>query len=314
MKTDVIIPAYRPGERFLKLVGLLERQTVPVNKIFVVNTQRESFERLADCDAFCQAHPKVCLRHIQAEEFDHGGTRDLAASWSDADILIFMTQDALPADEFLVERLIGCLLGREDTAAAYARQLPEKDCGTIERYTRQFNYPDRSAYRTKADLPVLGIKTYFCSNVCAAYRREVFERLGGFVKQTIFNEDMIFAARAVQAGYSIGYAADARVIHSHNYTGREQFSRNFDLGVSHAQYPEIFDAVPPEGEGKKLVAQTAAYLVRRAPWLLPRLVWQSGMKWLGYKLGRGYERLPRRLVRAFSMQKKYWNDARFFTK
>ena len=55
----------------------------------------------------------------------------------------------------------------------------------------------------------LGIKTFFCSNVCAAYRREIYEELGGFVKHTIFNEDMIYAAKAVEAGYAIAYAADA---------------------------------------------------------------------------------------------------------
>ena len=79
-----------------------------------------------------------------------------------------MTHDALPADSRLLERLTDALLSREDSAAAYARQLPAKDCGVIERYTRGFNYPEQSQVKTKEDLPRLGIKTYyFCSNVCA---------------------------------------------------------------------------------------------------------------------------------------------------
>ncbi len=123
----------------------------------------------------------------------------------------------------------------------------------MERYTRQFNYPEQPSVKTKADLLRLGIKTYFCSNVCAAYKRDIFEQLGGFVNHTIFNEDMIYAAGVIQAGYAITYAADAKVFHSHNYSGWQQFTRNFDLGVSHVQYPAVFDGVPPEGEGMKLV-------------------------------------------------------------
>ena len=157
--------------------------------------------------------------------------------------------------------------------------------------------PGGAARNIAESLARLGIKTYFCSNVCAAYRRDVFDRLGGFTSPTIFNEDMIFAAGAVKAGFKIAYAADARVVHSHNYTGRQQFSRNFDLGVSHAQYPKVFADVPPEGEGMRLVGRTAAYLLRTCPWLLPRLIWQSGAKWAGYRMGRRYDRLPLWLVK-----------------
>lgn len=105
---------------------------------------------------------------------------------------------------------------------------------------RGYNYPPASRVKSLEDLPELGIKTYFCSNVCCAYRREIYEALGGFIKHAIFNEDMLFAAKAIQAGYRIAYAAEARVIHSHNYTCGQYFHRNFDLGVSQADHPEVF--------------------------------------------------------------------------
>ena len=165
---------------------------------------------------------------------------------SDAEILVYMTQDAMPADQFLIERLLYGF-SYENVAAVYARQLPAADCQFIERYTREFNYPKTSRLKSKEDLSKLGIKTYFCSNVCAAYQKDVYERLGGFVRKTIFNEDMILAGRMVQEGWKIYYAADAKVIHSHNYNCRQQFHRNFDLAVSQADHPEIFEGVPSEG-------------------------------------------------------------------
>ena len=306
MKVDVIIPTFRPGRRFLDLLEGLEKQTVPVNRIIVKNTDREELEKRISVPQLLREHPKVLLSHVAREEFDHGATRREGVSESDADIFVCMTQDALPADEYLIENLTGALLQREDVAAAYARQLPEEDCAPIERYTRSFNYPEGDRIRTKADLPKLGIRTFYCSNVCAAYRRDLYDSLGGFVSPTIFNEDMIYAAGAVRAGYAIAYAASARVIHSHNYTLGQLFSRNFDLGVSHAQYPEIFSEVPPEGEGAKLVKQTAVWLLRTHPLQLPRLFLQSAAKLAGFRLGIQYRRLPAGLVRRCSMQKTYW--------
>ena len=94
-------------------------------------------------------------------------------------------------------------------------------------------------------------------------------------------------------GYAVAYTADARVVHSHNYSGIQQLRRNFDLAVSQAQHPEIFADVPSEGEGIRMVKQTAGYLLRKRPYLIPKLIWQSGCKYLGFRLGRRYERLPK---------------------
>ena len=68
--------------------------------------------------------------------------------------------------------------------------------------------------KTAADLPELGIKTFFCSNVCAMYEREDVSGPGRFPRRTIFNEDMIYAGGLVENGFAIAYAADARVVHS----------------------------------------------------------------------------------------------------
>ena len=249
---------------------------------------------------------RVKIHRILPEEFDHGGTRNLGAEMSDAEILVYMTQDAMPADQFLIERLLYGF-SYENVAAVYARQLPAADCQFIERYTREFNYPKTSRLKSKEDLSKLGIKTYFCSNVCAAYQKDVYERLGGFVRKTIFNEDMILAGHMIEKGYKIAYAAEARVIHSHNYTGVQQFHRNFDLAVSQADHPEVFAGIASESEGIRLVKNTAKYQLReKKGWLIPKLVWQSGCKYLGYRLGRSYRKLPFWLIKKCTMSQSYW--------
>ena len=228
---------------------------------------------------------------------------------SDADVVVFMTQDAVPANARLIEALVRPLEEYEKVSVSYARQLPARDCDFIERYTRTFNYPAESRIKGKEDLAELGIKTFFCSDVCAAYRRKVYLELGGFTKKTIFNEDMIMAAQMVQHGYSVAYAADAQVIHSHNYSGIQQFHRNFDLAVSQVDHPEVFEGIRSESEGIRLVKRTALHLIKsKKPYLIPCLVYKSGCKYLGYKLGQKYKKLPLWLVRFCSMSTTYWEN------
>lgn len=303
MKTvDVIIPTKYPDEKFQKIIDRLEKQTYPVGRIIVINTDEAGFptdfRRPSNMEVY----------HISPEEFDHGATRDMAARKSTADLILFMTQDAVPADTYLVEHLVRAF---DDplVAAAYARQLAKKTDCTIERFTRNFNYPAKSRVKTRADIPKLGIKTYFCSNSCAMYRKGIYEELGGFLPEMIFNEDMVFAATAVNMGYSIAYVAEARVIHSHNYTGLQQFHRNFDNGVSHADNEEAFRGVGVLREGKRLVFDTACYLIRHHEYAqVIRLVYLSGCKAVGYKLGKKYYKLPRKLVLWCTMNKKYWQE------
>ena len=301
-KVDIIIPAYHPGNEFEKLLESLSGQSYPVEKILVMNTEAEFWN-----PEWESKFPKVKVTHLKKSEFDHGGTRRMAAELSDGDVMVYMTQDAVPADENLIRNLIRPLQENPRVGAAYARQLAREDCAYLEKYTRAFNYPEISSIKWEKDTDKYGIKTYFCSNVCAAYRKNIYEENGGFVKKAIFNEDMIYAGTIAKKGYGIAYVADACVIHSHNYSCRQQFHRNFDLGVSQAEHPEIFSGIPSEGEGLRLVKKSLAYLVKTGHvWLIPKLVGQSGFKYMGYFLGKRYEKLPEKVILFCTMNREYW--------
>ena len=298
---DVVIPSYRPDEKFSRLVKKLQEQEYPIGTIFVINTKAGRFPKEVE------QMEKVKVSHIERREFDHGATRDMGMQMSKAEIVVFMTQDAVPADEYVIGNLVKVLEEDEMTGAEYARQLAASDCNYIEKYTRKFNYPENSRIKSKEDLQEMGIKTFFCSNVCAAYKRNIYEKAGGFCKKTIFNEDMILAGHMINAGYKVAYVAEARVIHSHNYTGMQQFHRNFDMAVSQAEHPEVFEGIKSESEGIKLVKQTAAHLVkRRKIHLVPKLVYQSGCKYIGYRMGKMYKKLPDKVVKWCSMSPGYW--------
>ena len=303
---DVIIPTYKPNKEFAMLIEKLQKQTIRPNKIILMNTEEKYIHKFLKESAVLETYDNIEIHHVSEAEFDHGKTRDMGVQLSKAPYFLCMTQDAVPYDNKVIEELVK-VLQMDNVASVYGKQLARENSHILEGFARKFNYPDKSRMKGKEDLENLGIKTYFCSNVCAAYKREVYDKLGGFIQKTIFNEDMIYAAAVIKAGYKIGYVAEAQVIHSHHYSGKQQFHRNFDLGVSQADHPEVFKGVPSEKEGGKLVSGTIQFLVKekRLDQLFP-FVYQCGCKYLGYRLGKAYQKLPMSVVKKCSMNRNYW--------
>ena len=306
MEIDVIIPLYKPGKELFTLLDKLDSQSVPIHEVILLNTEEKYFEQLIYGTRFLEKYQNIKVYHVSKREFDHGGTRRMGVKKSSADIFVMMTQDAMPYDNACVEHLVE-KFSLPHVKAAYARQLPRDDCRTLERFTRGFNYPEESDIKDAGDLPKLGVKTFFCSNVCAMYDRRTYEELGGFVESTLFNEDMIYAGHLVQAGYAIAYAADAKVWHWHNYTAKDQLKRNFDLAVSQVDAGGLFTQVKSESEGIRLVKMTLKHFIKKGQfYYIPKIITQNGAKYIGYRLGKNYKKLPKKWILKISLNPWYW--------
>lgn len=312
----VVIPVFCPGQLFHELLRRLARQTHIPEEVVIINTIPDPRRRGAAqqteaaelAEEFQTSFPSLTVLEVRQKDFGHGRTRNLGIGHTDTELVLCMTQDALPRDSRLVERLIHAF-DDPAVAAAYARQLPGKRSSVLEAETRIFNYPASSAIKSAEDLNRLGIKTFFCSDVCAMWRRSVYDQTGGFEKNVIFNEDMILAGKMIQNGYRIAYCADAQVYHAHHYSGIRQLHRNFDLGVSQADYPEIFNMASSSREGLRFVRQTTSDLIRSGRgYLIPQFLWQSGCKYAGYQLGKRYRKLPKRLVSVLTDSPAYWEQ------
>ena len=291
MKLSVVIPTYKPDRRLVQIVDKIMDQTEKPDRFIIINSCDKEEVKAGNSliNNLVEKYGKDILevKNIPASEFDHGGTRHMAMEMCDTEYVLFMTQDAVPKDEFLIERMASALSRDEKAAAVYARQLPDEKCNPIERYTREFNYPAESSVKTKADLERFGIKTYFLSDACAMYKKSIYDSLDGFPRQTIFAEDMIYASKAIEADMHIIYEAKAEVIHSHNYTARQQYRRNYDVGLTHSRFNYIFDKVKSESEGIKMVKITAKRLIQDGYWyLIPKLIIHSACKYLGYRAGK----------------------------
>jgi len=301
MKVNLYIPTLNGGRRFAELLQALAHQTVPIAQRIVVDSgSTDGTVEAARTHGFE-------VMGLGGTGFDHGGTRQLAVDTHPAaDIYIFLTQDAIPADESALANIVRAF-DDPQIGMAYGRQLPHKGATVMEAHARLFNYPPQSQVRSLADAATYGIKTISCSNSFAAYRRSALASVGGFSRGTIMGEDVIVAGKLLLDGWKMAYVGDACVYHSHAYSIREEFERYFDIGVFHSDNRWIFDSFgKADSEGFRYAKSEIRFVARRKPWVLPKVCCSFVAKWLGYKLGLSYRSLPIRLRKAFSMYKPYW--------
>jgi rhamnosyltransferase len=302
LSVAVVVPTLNAERLWPAFQGALAAQDNPPKQILVIDSSsNDGTAALAEVAGYR-------LITVERGDFNHGGTRQLAVNvLCDVDIVVFLTQDAVLASPDALTRLLASLRDPE-VGAVYGRQLPRPGATPIEAHARLFNYPPTSDMRTLASRDRLGFKSIFISNSFAAYRREALLSVGGFPSNVIFGEDTITAAKLLMSGWKIGYVADAQVYHSHSYTWTEEFKRYFDIGVLHSRESWLLTEFGRTGsEGRRFVISELKYLFPKRWWLVPSALIRTGLKLLGYRLGRRETQLSLSAKRRLSMQGSFWS-------
>ena len=252
MTVDIICPLYNAKKYIESLQKSLEMQKeVEINKIrYVVTNTNDNIEEILD--KYNCAYSK-----IEKKDFSHSLVREKEAYKSEADIIVFITQDVIIKDEKWLYNLVKGIENGE-CEAAFSRQLCLNN--TIEKYTREKNYPDKSYIVSKKDLDKLGLRTFFFSDAAGAIKREVFVKLKGYDGKNLpISEDMYFAYKLIMNDYRIKYEADSEVIHSHKFTLKQLYRRYYDTGKFFKQNSYL-DKYGTNGTGANL----AKYILKRA--------------------------------------------------
>jgi rhamnosyltransferase len=297
LKISIIIPTYNASHYLQKLLTSLCSQTLQDPEIIIIDSSSED-RTIEIAENF-----KVRVFSIPKEQFDHGGTRTKAGKMATGDILVYLTQDALPANDEAVTRLITPFCKDEMVGLTFGRQLPHDDATPYAMHRRLFNYPDHSYTREIVDKHLYGIKAAFCSNSFAAYRRTALEDVGWFKENLVMGEDLHVAARMLIKGYRLSYVADASVYHSHNYTAMQEFNRYFDLGVFFERERWLLTEFgQPESEGIRSVKSEVTFLISSGlVHLIPISLIRAGARLVGYRLGLLNKMLPPSIVSRLSM-------------
>lgn len=304
-KISIIIPVLNSQRHLPQLLPALQKLSPAPHRVLFIDSSSDD----GTPDAVRKARFEV--HTIQRADFGHGSTRNLGAKLcADSDILVYMTDDAIPTDADMLRNLTSPFVDSK-VALTFARQLPKEDANHAASFARIFNYPENSIKTTVHDIPLRGLKALFCSNSCAAYRRTAFEKVGGFPETLPLGEDMAITARLLEAGYTTVYCADAEVRHSHNYTSWQEFKRYFDIGALMKTDPWLkANKLKSSGEGLRFVISETKYLLGKGAFFeILKVPFRTAAKLLGFQLGKRYESLPRSWVKTFGMHRTYWERA-----
>ena len=224
MNVDIICPLYK-AENYIENLhkSLLKQKDVNVNNIRYVVTKSndKTIDILEDM--------KVLYREIEPKDFSHSLTREEELRKSNADIVVFITQDVIIKSDLWLYNLVQPIINGE-CVASYSRQIA-KDNG-IEKYTRELNYPTKSKIFSKKDVEKLGIKAFFSSDASSAIKRDVFLKLNGYDNKNIpTSEDMYITYKLIMNGYKVKYCADSVIYHSHDYGVKENYKKYYDIGM-----------------------------------------------------------------------------------
>lgn len=302
MRAYIAIPTYNGGKVWEKCAKSIKKYSPQDTFVQIIDSgSKDNTVEIAKKYGF---HVKI----INPQEFNHGGTRNYLVNIhkDEFDVVVFLTQDAIPEPDFY--KNIVSVFADNTVSCAYGRQLPHDDANPISYHARKFNYRAESYIANIDSVGSMGLKAAFISNSFSAYRLNTFIELGGFPKNTILSEDMYFAAKSLLAGYKVVYSAEAKVRHSHNYSAIDEFKRYFDIGVFHADESWIRQKFGGAGgEGKKFIFSELKFLLKKAPFTIPRSAMHNFLKILGYKLGQNYKLLPPSVVKKLSMHKNFWS-------
>lgn len=277
MKILILIPVLNAEKDFFEnILPRIKNQSVD-SRIVLINSG-DKIDSILNFDVI----------NINKKDFNHANTRNMILNF-DADFFLFMTQDAKPFDDGMIEKLLSNFENK-DVVVSYARQVPYENAHITEKFARKTNYPINSRFQSKDDIGTLGIKAFFCSDSCAMYRGSYFKEKGGFKKDLDCSEDMEFAARAILDGKRIAYCAEAKVYHSHVYSIKNIFDRYFLIGKFFKENDWIEKSLgssnKTESTGRKQVLEEMKYIIKNKPIAIFKSVIYNFVKYIAYKRGK----------------------------
>lgn len=163
---------------------------------------------------------------VPAGEFSHGETRNLLAARASGPHIAFLSQDAVPADESWLARLLQGFEAGDDVGLVFGPYRARPDASLMVRreldewFASLSTTPQRGA-GTRSDM-----RHYFFTDANGCLARTAWERAP--FRPVAYAEDQLLARDMLAAGYAKVYRPDAAVIHSHRYRPLQQFQRSFD--------------------------------------------------------------------------------------
>lgn len=293
IKISIIILTKNNGKTIGKVLHQINKQEIEDDFEIIVVDSGSNDDTLDKLSQFA-----VRLYTIPPDEFGHARTRNLASEYAKGDYLVYLSADAIPANENWLENLVD-KLADEQTAATFGRQIPYQDTPSMERFFIQNNYPATTG-NLSSNIG-FNINSFF-SNVNSAIKRSVWEEIK-FNEKLIISEDHDWAKRAYDRGYKTEYIPDACVFHSHKYGLLQVFKRYFDSGASFSQMCQKPNVLR---NGLDYFINEIIYVGRESIIKIPYAICYDLSKFIGFQLGVKQRWIPKSIKAYLSMHSYYW--------
>lgn len=296
---SIIIPTKNAGQRFALVLKRILESRVPFDyEIIAVDSGS------LDCTRRLLGSYSVKLIEISSSSFSHGGARNIGADNAQGEILVYLSQDALPKDEFWLARLT-CGFKDEQVAGIFGRQIPNEGASPLERFFLQYVYPEYKIVKDSLNPRNCALQDIFFSDVNSALRRCAWKE-NRFKEGLIMSEDQAWAKDMLMRNKKIIYEPAAIVYHSHHYSLGRLIARNFDSGLS---LKDIISA-----PFKRNFLYEARYIKSAMRYFSKRGLYGSlavcpfyeSFRLLGFLAGRYSYCLPFWLKKTLSQNKAYW--------
>lgn len=230
IKVSVVIPTLNGGDLLLKVVDrVLEQQAPWPFELLIIDSGSTdgSVDRLGNKNLRIHTIPK--------SEFSHGGTRNLGVELTSGEYVAFLTQDALPVDQFWLFHLVSVLEHEPKAAGVFGRHVAYTEASAFvqrdleahfNHLAKQPVYLDKDTDTERFESGEAGWRQvlHFYSDNNSCLRRAVWQQIPYPVID--YGEDQVWADHIIKAGYKKAYALNATVYHSHDYDEQETFARS----------------------------------------------------------------------------------------
>ncbi len=230
-KATVIIPTYNGGDLLLEVCNRVQSQLSPwpFDVLIIDSSSTDgTFETLKE------RFPEFRFIQIPQSEFSHGRTRNSAISETDTEFVCFLTQDALPNDDYWLYNLVTTTEAYPSAAGSFGQHIAHDNAEAFTKrdlalFFREFNEGPVRFHRgmnktlwNLQDRPYIQRLHYFSDNN-SCLRRSVWEQIP--YPDVEYGEDQAWALEIIRSGFEKIYARSAIVKHSHDYDLQETFDR-----------------------------------------------------------------------------------------
>ncbi|WP_340100123.1 glycosyltransferase [Salinibaculum salinum] len=232
---SVVVPVYNDPDGLRATIRSLVEQTYPAARYEIVVVDNDSTDSTPDvARSVATAHSDLVSVESETDVQGSYAARNTGIEASDGEILAFVDADVV-ADADWLETAVASM-DAHDAAYAGCRVdvvCSERTCAGL--YDAQMGFPVER-YVTENN---------FAPTCALLVARDVVRDVGPFDEQLVSGGDVEFGQRVADAGWTLHYVPDARVVHPARSSLRSLLGKHLRVGRGITQrwrrYPDRYD-------------------------------------------------------------------------